>query len=140
MDTNQSAFQKKKPEPSATQAAKGSPHQTLLRLGKEGNKFFSNPNGEPYVCLNFEQSSKAMKIKHKNFKGLLTKLFFEETDEAPTSDALNQALNQFDAIPHIQEVCIPSSFVSVNTTVTSTMILAETVRTPSWKSARRAGN
>jgi len=54
--------------------------------------------GEPYVWLNYEQSSKAMKIKHKNFKGLLTKLFFEETDEAPTSDALNQALNQFDAI------------------------------------------
>jgi hypothetical protein len=98
VDTNQTAIGKKMTTTPATQPAKGSPHQTLLRLGKEGNKFFSNPNGEPYVCLNFEQSSKAMKIKHKNFKGLLTKLFFEETDEAPTSDALNQALNQFDAI------------------------------------------
>ncbi|MGG4495460.1 hypothetical protein [Brevibacillus reuszeri] len=98
MDTNQTSIGKKMTAKPATQPAKGSPHQTLLRLGKEGNKFFSSPSGEPYVCLNFEQSSKAMKIKHKNFKGLLTKLFFEETDEAPTSDALNQTLNQFDAI------------------------------------------
>lgn len=76
MDTNQNASRKKMTATPATQPAKVGPHQTLLRLGKDGNKFFSSPNGEPYVCLNFEQSSKAMKIKHKNFKGLLTKLVF----------------------------------------------------------------
>lgn len=59
MDTNQIAPRKKMTATPATQPAKVGPHQTLLRLGKDGNKFFSSPNHEPYGCLNFEQSSKA---------------------------------------------------------------------------------
>lgn len=46
MDTNQNAFRKK----ISAIPAKVDPHQTLPRLGKDENKFFSSPNGEPYVA------------------------------------------------------------------------------------------
>lgn len=73
------------------------PVKSLILLGKEGNILFASQNGEPYVCIDSQNSSKAIKLKSRTFKNFLAKRFYEETGQAPPPEAFVQALAQLEA-------------------------------------------
>ncbi|MDH6429055.1 MULTISPECIES: hypothetical protein [unclassified Paenibacillus] len=80
------------------QSKSSDPVDMLIELGKEGNYLFTDQNGEPCICLDRENSSKAIKLKSKAFKNFLAKGFYEEHQQAPSPDSFAQALVQLEAI------------------------------------------
>ncbi|SDM42771.1 hypothetical protein [Sediminibacillus halophilus] len=72
---------------------KGRPSQadTLIRLGSDA-RFFKNELEEAYAAIKINGHTELWKVKSKTFKMWLTKRFFDETGQASTSDAMNQAL------------------------------------------------
>lgn len=80
----------------ATESA-SNPTDMLIFFGKDGNKFFTNLNGEPYVCIDHHNSSKAVKFKSKTFRNYLMKRYYEETRQAPSPNAFAQAMGQLEA-------------------------------------------
>ncbi|WP_117161420.1 hypothetical protein [Paraliobacillus sp. X-1268] len=64
---------------------------TLIRLGRS-TKFFKNDLEEAYAEIKINDHTELWKVKSKTFKMWLTKKYFEETGQATTSDAMNQAL------------------------------------------------
>ncbi|SDQ06788.1 hypothetical protein [Virgibacillus salinus] len=64
---------------------------TLIRIGDEVN-FFQNELEEAYATIAINSHNELWKVRSKTFKMWLTKRYFEETGQAPTSDGMNQAL------------------------------------------------
>jgi hypothetical protein len=63
----------------------------LIRLGSKA-EFFTNDIEEAYAVVVVKGSKKVCKVRSREFKLWLTKLFYEETGKAPGMDAMNQAL------------------------------------------------
>jgi len=73
---------------------KESQSDILIKVGIVG-ELFSDDIEEKYALVNVGQHKEVYKINSKNFQLWLTKMYFEETGKAPSSDAMNQALGIF---------------------------------------------
>lgn len=67
----------------------------IIRLASE-IQYFTDELEEPYGAVDINGHTEVMSIKSDKFKLYLTKLFFEETNGAPGSDAMSQALKVFE--------------------------------------------
>lgn len=75
---------------------KESVSDVLLRL-TQNLDFFSDNLEEAYVNIPQDNAIKVAKVKGEFFKKWLTKIYYDETGKAVTSDGLNQAINVLEA-------------------------------------------
>jgi len=76
--------------------------ERLIRLGSVGNTYFHD-KGEPYVCFDSKNSSKATKVRSKAFTMMLQKRYFVETGQIPQPDQLNQAKIHFEGFATLSD-------------------------------------
>jgi hypothetical protein len=79
------------PSSSEEEVKKESQADILIRLSEKA-EFFQNELEEAYAAVVINDHKEVMKVMSKKFKMWLTKQYFEKTNKAPTSDAMNQAL------------------------------------------------
>ena len=71
----------------------------LIRLASSA-ELFHTPDGTGYVDLEINGHRETWSIRSKGFKRWLARRFFEETEGAPSSEALQSALNVIEARAH----------------------------------------
>lgn len=67
----------------------------LINAGNEA-KLFCNDMEENYAAVDINEHTEVYKVNSKKFKMWLTKKYYDKTDKAPSSDAMNQALGVFE--------------------------------------------
>jgi hypothetical protein len=77
------------------------PTQADILIGlAEAAELFHAPDGTGYADVNVSGHRETWPVRSKGFRRWLTRLYFEETEGAPSSEALQSALNVIEARAH----------------------------------------
>ncbi len=88
------------PEENGTPGGRGPTQADILIELAEGAALFHTPDGAGFADLDINGHRETWAIRTKGFRRWLARRFFEETGGAPSSEALQSALNVIEAKAH----------------------------------------